>query len=166
MSSSDSSTLVHELMAREKVKELRALYGWHAARGDYEGIVQLFAPDGIFEALIFESERKVYRGHDEIRAFLKQTMYPGVVFPMIHNDIIKVIGDEAVGTCAMESRTQQPNLPIFSGYYHDRARNIGGRWMFKERRFFRYLPHFERSGLDFEGKPESGLAAQHDRKPG
>jgi hypothetical protein len=166
MSSSDNSTLVHELMAREKVKELRALYGWHAARGDYEGIVQLFAPDGIFEALIFESERKVYRGHDEIRGFLKQTMYPGVVFPMIHNDIIKVIGDEAVGTCAMESRTQQPNLPIFSGYYHDRARNIGGRWMFKERRFFRYLPHFERSGLDFEGKPESGLAAQHDRKPG
>src|SRR5882757_623586 len=121
MSIKDDSTLVRDLLARESVKELRALYGWHAARGDYEGVVQLFAPDGVFEALIFESERKIYRGRDEIRGFLKPTMYPGVVFPMIHNDIIRVSGDEAVGSCAMESRTQQPNLPVFSGYYHDKA---------------------------------------------
>jgi hypothetical protein len=164
--SNRNEEMLHELLARERIKELRALYGWHAARGDSESIVQLFAPDGVFEALIFERERKTYRGHEEIRGFLKQSVFPGVVFPMIHNDIIRVNGDEAVGSCAMESRTAQPNLPLFAGYYHDRARLIGGRWLFTERRFFRYAPQFERSGLDFEGNPETGLALQHDRKPG
>jgi hypothetical protein len=162
----DTSALLHDLMTRERIKELRALYGWHAARGDYESVVQLFAPDGIFEALIFEKERKVFLGHEEIRAFLKSSMLPGVVFPMIHNDITRVSGDEAWGTCAMEARTSLPQLPAFSGYYHDRARKLGGRWLFTERRFFRYLPQFERSGLDFEGNPEVGLAAQHERKAG
>jgi hypothetical protein len=162
----DNAARVHELLAREQLKELRALYGWHAARGDYEAVVQLFAPDGVFECLVFESERKVFRGHEEIRGFLKQSMFPGVVFPMIHNNIVRVTGDEAMGTCAMESRTPQPQLPAFSGYYHDRARNFGGRWLFTERRFFRYFPNFERSGLDFEGKPESGLATQYNRKAG
>jgi SnoaL-like domain len=157
--------MLHELLARERIKELRALYGWHAARGDYESIVQLFAPDGVFECLVFERERIVYRGHGEIRGFLKQTVFPGVVFPLIHNDIIRVKGDEAVGSCAMESRTSQPNLPQFAGYYHDKARVVDGRWLFTERKFYRYLPQFERSGLDFEGKPEQGLAMQHDRKP-
>jgi hypothetical protein len=165
-SNDDTSSLLRELIAREQIKELRALYGWHAARGDYEGIVQLFAPDALFEALIFERERKSYRGHDEIRGFLKQSVFPGVVFPLIHNDIIKVTGDEAVGSCAMESRTSQPHLPLFAGYYHDTARNFGGKWLFTERRFFRYLPQFERSGLDYHGRPETGLALQHDRKPG
>jgi SnoaL-like domain len=158
------SVLLHELIARERIKELRASYGWHAARGDYESVVQLFAPDGIFEALIFESERKVFRGHEEIRGFLKSSMFPGVVFPMIHNDITRVAGDEAWGTCAMEARTTLQQLPAFSGYYHDRARKLEGGWRFTERRFFRYLPHFERSGLDLEGRPEVGLAAQHQRK--
>jgi hypothetical protein len=162
----DNSVLLHEFMARERIKELRALYGWHAARGDYESVVQLFAPDGIFEALIFEKERKVFRGHEQIRDFLKSSMFPGVVFPMIHNDITRVSGDEAWGTCAMEARTSLQQLPAFSGYYHDRARRFAGGWMFTERRFFRYLPQFERSGLDFEGRPETGLAAQHERKRG
>ena len=167
MTTSDETlALLQELMARERIKELRASYGWHAARGDYESVVQLFAPDGIFEALIFEKERKVFRGHEEIRAFLKSSMFPGVVFPMIHNDITRVSGEEAWGTCAMEARTSLQQLPAFSGYYHDRACKFGGRWLFTERRFFRYLPHFERSGLDCEGRPETGLAAQHERKTG
>jgi SnoaL-like domain len=164
--SDDSAAQVHEILVRERMRELRSLYGWHASRGDHEAIVQLFAPDGIFECLVQERERKEFRGHREISAFLQQTMYPGVVFPMIHNDIVRVSAGEAWGTCAMESRTPHPQLPAFSGYYHDRARNFGGRWLFTERRYFRYFPQFERSGLDFEGNPEAGLATQHDRKPG
>jgi hypothetical protein len=166
MSNEADQEILHELLARERIKELWALYGWHAARGDFESIVQLFAPSGVFECLVFERERKTYRGHEEIRGFLKQSVFPGIVFPMIHNDIIRVKGGEAVASCAMESRTSHPNLPMFAGYYHDRARLIDGRWLFTERRFFRYLPQFERSGLDFEGNPEKGLALQHDRKPG
>jgi hypothetical protein len=164
--SSALETLVRELAAREQIKELRARYGWHAARGDYEGIVSLFAPNGVFECLVEEKERRQFRGHEEIRTFLQRATFPGIVFPMIHNDIISINGDQAVGSCAMESRCSAPNLPLFGGYYHDKARNFGGKWLFTERRFFRYYPQFERSGLDQIGNPEAGLAADHHRKPG
>jgi hypothetical protein len=111
-------------------------------------VVQLFAPDGIFELLASDAHRKTYRGHDEIRVFLKESLIPGVLFPMIHNHIIEVDGDEAESTCAMEARTLLPHMPIFAGYYHDRLHDFGGHWLFTERRFFLYLPQFERSGLD------------------
>jgi hypothetical protein len=39
---------------------------------------------------------------------------------------------------------------------------IAGKWLFAERRLFRYWPDFERSGLDLEGSPETGLAARRD----
>ncbi|WP_157215408.1 nuclear transport factor 2 family protein [Flavisphingomonas formosensis] len=158
------AALLHDLLAREAVRELRARYGWHAARGDYEGIVGLFAPDGLFE-LTFDGARRALRGREEIRTFLQATMVPGMVFPMIHNDIVTVDGDEAHGSCAMESRSPD-GKGGFSGYYHDKARRYDGRWLFSERRWFFYVPVFERSGLGLDGKPETGLAAIHDRKLG
>jgi len=164
MSEDRDSRLLHDLLAREAVRELRARYGWHAARGDYEAIVGLFAPDGMFEVK-YDGARRQLRGREAIRAFLQATMAPGMVFPMIHNDIVTVEGDEAYGTCAMESRSPD-GKGGFSGYYHDRARRHEGRWLFSERRWFFYVPEFERSGLGLDGLPETGLAAIHDRKLG
>jgi len=152
------------VLAREAVRELRARYGWHAARGDYEGIVGLFAPDGLFE-LSYDGARRQLHGREAIRDFLAATMVPGIVFPMIHNDIVSVDGNEAYGTCAMESRSPD-GKGGFSGYYHDKARREGDRWLFSERRWFFYVPMFERSGLGLDGAPETGLALLHDRKLG
>jgi hypothetical protein len=80
----------------------------------------------------------------------------GMVFPLIHNDIIEIRGNEAVGTCAMETRAAPgPNFSNgLAGYYHDRARNIGGQWLFTERLWYLYTPVFERSGLHFDGSSE------------
>jgi hypothetical protein len=157
--------LLRDLAAREEIKALRARYGWHAARGDYERIVALFTPTGVFE-LQMDGKRRAFRGQDEIRTFLRGSMVPGMVFPMIHNEIVVVTGDEAVGSCAMQSISPIAGNPGFSGYYHDRAVKTDGRWLFSERRYFFYAPQFERSGLGLTGEPETGLAAIHDRKVG
>jgi hypothetical protein len=154
--SEDLATRIAVLEAREHVKELRARYAWFAARGQFEGIASLFAVDGVFEAFT-GTARQRFSGQAAIREFLSRSMTSaGMVFPMIHNHIIEVRGDEAVGTCAMESRAT-PGGPYpngFAGYYHDRARRVNGRWLFTERCWYLYNPVFERSGLNMVGMPE------------
>lgn len=152
-SSSSDSKLLRELVVRETLKELRARYCWCAARGDTESMTLMFTSDGLFEFTL-NTERRQCRGHDEIRAWLEKTTLPALVFPMAHNEVFVINGDEAVGTCGMEARTNAPDVPFFSGYYHDRFRQVDGKWLFCERRFFRYWPNFEASGLDISGNPQ------------
>jgi len=143
---------IAELEAREAIKELRARYGWCAAHGDFVGVANLFTPDGVFE-LTIDGQRRRLVGRDTINAFLTPTMKPVYVIPMIHNHIIRVDGDVAYGTCAMESRVA-PNMDRgFAGYYHDRARRTADGWLFTDRRWFAYHPAFEDSGLDYYGAP-------------
>jgi ketosteroid isomerase-like protein len=130
---------------------LRASYAWEAARGNHEGIVAHFERDGVFELLV-DDRRKQLRGHDAIRAHLRATMRPQLVFPMIHNDIIRVEGGQAAGTCVMQTPIAAGEsgrqLTSLLGYYHDLARRQpDGRWLFAERRWFLYSPVFEESGF-------------------
>lgn len=147
---SDLATRIAWLEGRERVKELRAAYGWYAARGDRDGVAGLFHPDGAFE-LLYDGQRRRFEGRKAIRAFLETNMFPGMVFPLIHNDTIEIKGNVATGTCAMESRTKgtiAEKTSPFLGYYHDSAERRGdGRWLFTERRWFFYDPVFENSGL-------------------
>jgi hypothetical protein len=85
--------------------------------------------------------------------------------PLIHNHTIEVKGDEAFGTSVMEAHGPKMTPDRWSGYYHDRLRRVDGKWLFVERRWFRSWPSFERSGLDIDGTPETGLSAQHTRGP-
>jgi len=149
--SQDLEKRIAELEAREQVKELRSIYAWHAARGERDRIAALFAPDGIFEVKV-RGERILLKGPDAIQAFLETSMWPNMVFPVIHNHVIDIDGDVAVGTCVMEAFTKArvaEHFPDgFLGYYHDRAvRQPDGRWLFAERRWFTYWPEFEDSGL-------------------
>jgi len=139
------------LEAREQIKELRYTYAWYASRGQREKIAGLFMPDGIFN-LRSGDQRICLRGREEILAYLEKSMWPHMIFPILHNHVIDVDGDEAVGTCVMEARTREKIAEFFPdgflGYYHDRAvRQSDGRWLFAERRWFTYWPDFEDSGL-------------------
>lgn len=154
--SEDTDRRLAVLEAREKVKELRATYAWHAARGQREGIANLFLPDGVFEVNNGE-ERVRMTGPAEILAFLEKTMWPDMIFPIIHMHVIETDGETATGTCVMEARTK--GIPAerypngFLGYYHDRAVKIAdGSWRWAERRWFTYWPEFEDSGLPIRAK--------------
>lgn len=148
---SDLDQRIAALEAREQVKELRSSYAWYASRGQRDAVAALFAPHGVFE-LKAGGERIRLTGPQEIAAFLETSMWPDMVFPIIHNHIIDVDGDLAEGTCVMDARTKGINAEYFPdgflGYYHDRAeRQPDGRWLFTERRWFFYWPEFEDSGL-------------------
>jgi hypothetical protein len=137
----DVEKVLQDYVATKAINELRALYGWYAARGDYRGIAGLFTPDGVFEV-----SGQVCNSQTEIIAFLAKTMKPGMVAPMIHNEIVVV--DSATiahGTCAMESRPA--NGVLICGYYHDKARVHDGKWRFTSRRFFFYQPELQDSGM-------------------
>jgi hypothetical protein len=155
---------VKELLVRKAISELRSKYCWYVSRGDYERVVELYTPDGIFD-FAMDGKRVSVQGTAALRDALARTTYPGVVFPMVHNEISFVDGDKAHGVCSMEAKCTNPQLPTFSGYYHDKFRVHEGQWRFTERRFYRYFPDFERSGLDLDGTPETGLSTQHTRKP-
>jgi hypothetical protein len=151
---------LHELMVREQIGELRARYCWYVARGDYEGVIGLYTPDGVYESST-NGARQTFRGASELRERLSRTVQPGRLFPMIHAGVTVVNGNEAYGTCTMQARTANPDMPTLSGYYHDRFRVHANVWLFSERRFFTYQPTFERSGLDMIGAPDVGLSASH-----
>lgn len=140
------------LEAREAIRELRARYGWHAARGEYGMVAGLFTEDGVFEFTGLGS-RQAFSGRDAILAMLARTMTPRMVFPFIHNDIIAVDGDEATGTCTMDTNIAPGHAAGLIGYYHDRARRVDGLWRFSRRCWFLYHPTYEESGLGPDGAP-------------
>jgi hypothetical protein len=149
------------LEAREQIKELRSTYAWHAARGQREQIAALFTSQGVFE-IPAQGERRRLQGRESILAYLQTSMWPDMIFPIIHNHVIDVRGDVAVGTCVMEAFTKSrvaEHFPDgFLGYYHDRlARQADGRWLFTERRWFTYWPQFEDSGLPVRPEHEPPL---------
>jgi hypothetical protein len=155
---------VRELLVCQAISILRSKYCWYISRGDYEKMVELYTPDGGFEYEM-DGKRVYHKGTAALRECLAHTTYPGFVFPMIHNEVTFVNGDEAHGVCSMEAKSTSRDMPFFSGYYHDKFRVHAGAWRFSERRFFRYFPVFERSGLDVDGMPETGLSTRHKRLP-
>jgi hypothetical protein len=162
MDEMDPARLAVEVLAREHMRELRASYCWYVCRGDYQRIAELYTPDGIFE---FEQNgrRHALKGTQALLEGLKERIRPGEIFPNVHNHTIVIRSPtEAIGSCTMQAHTTTPDRPSFGGYYHDFFRRHAGKWLFAERRFFRYWPDLERSGLDMEGSPETGLSARHD----
>lgn len=132
------------LESREQIKELRAQYAWHAARGKIKEVVALFTEDAIFESWA-KDQRHFIRGRTELEALMMAAdmKRPCTVVPLIHNDIIEIDGDHASGTCVMQTPVGPDGTDGFTGYYHDVMRREQGRWLFSERRFYLYLPFYE-----------------------
>jgi hypothetical protein len=62
---------------------------------------------------------------------------------MIHNHVISISGDEAIGVCSNELRmTENGRSMIGSGYYQDSYRRENGRWKFvlRDMTFIHWVP--------------------------
>ena len=151
---------LYQLLAAEQIRELRAKYCWYVAHRQFDKLVGLFTPDGLFQ---FTQDGKTtdVKGRD---ALLKVYVNTSPTYPATHNHTVVVTSEnEAYGTCTMNARAVA-EVPEFGGYYHDKYQRIDGTWYFTERLWFRSWPGpFERSGLDMDGNSESGLSADHDR---
>ena len=142
---------VAEILAREEIKELRIRYCWHVTRSEGEQLAALYVPDGLFEVHNGGSPIR-FEGRAAIADGINRTPR-GTIFPLIHNQTVRLNGAEATGTAVMIAEAPTLNPARWSGYYHDRFRKTDGQWLFVERRWFRYWPTFESSGLDINGNP-------------
>lgn len=122
------------LLARESIRELRSRYSLHAGQGDWRGIADLFADDGVFDTVRPNGERMLWHGRAVIFENLQARNVS--VLPMISNEIIEIDGDTAVGSCTMMTPTSpDPSSRGFMGQYHDEMRREQGKWLFTLRRF-------------------------------
>jgi hypothetical protein len=138
---------VDALESYNEITELRSKYCWHAARGDIPPIVELFTEDLEFVSPADgQGNRHTVHGRKELLPyFVAGIGKPGLVVPLIVNHVVVVNGDEATGTCAMES----PVTPLPGGqvggppmvyYYYDRFKRVNGRWYFSYRKLSLYRP--------------------------
>ncbi len=133
--------LLQELSDREAIRDLPVRYCDCVWRNDLDGIVNLFAEDGVFVVKGREREA-VMRGRSELRKMYEQALGDANPRPYIHNHVVELRGGgRAVGRCYVELRSFARDMEwIGSGYYEDEYAKIGGQWKFASRRFVRVGP--------------------------
>jgi hypothetical protein len=125
---------VEELTSREEIRELRARYSFHARQADWRSIADLFTEDGVFDSVRPNGEHMLWTGRETIYENLKARNVP--VLPMISNEIMRLDGDMAEGTCSMMTTiSPDPTSNGFIGQYYDEMRRVDGKWLFSLRRF-------------------------------
>ena len=130
-----------DIEVRNAISELRAAYCWHTVRAARLPLVELFTEDAIFENTRNASAAPVrIVGREALLAFFTR-MTPARRVPLVMNEVIRVQGDRAEGTCAMMSLGEDS----FCGHYIDDFRKVGDRWLFAHRRFFPYWPDYRPS---------------------
>jgi len=132
---------VHDVVARDAIRELTAEYCRQVIRGDTEGMVALFTDDASllthFPAGSSQGDVES-QGRTELLEVYKDLGAMSLK-PFIHNHIIEVNGDRANGFCSVEIRlTQDGEAYTGAGHYEDEYRRIGGGWKFQRRELFVY----------------------------
>ena len=122
-----------ELLDREELRELIATYAHRAAQG--VSMADLFTDDGAMLMRLPGQPPTEARGRAAIdQRFRNRTDALLRPLPMIHNNLVRIDGDQAEGICSIELRvTQHGQSMIGSGYYKDRMRRENGTWKFVER---------------------------------
>ena len=152
--SKSTEQIVTELADREAIRELPQRYCDCVWRGEVEGIVNLFADDGVFK-VVGSNQEITNKG----RAELLKTYKAGLALsprPYIHNHVIELTGaNRASGRCYVELRDASDNLNwLGTGYYDDEYIKVGDAWKFQSRRA---------QMVHLEPKMRAGLARLQDK---
>ena len=134
---------IQELVDREQIRELIARYAQRVAHGLSNA--DLFTEDGVFVTRYPDGKVSESRGR---AAIARRWGGPPAAnadpsLPMIHNNIVRINGDEATGICSNELRmTENGKSMIGSGYYLDQMRRENGRWRFvvRDMHFIHWVP--------------------------
>lgn len=127
--------------ARTAISELRSAYCWYTTRGNREEVVKLFTVDGVFQnARNSQASPHGVKGTDALLAYFERVR-PGRRVPMVTNEVTRIDGDSAQGTCVMQALGEEN----FCGHYVDDFRKVDGRWLFQTRRYYPYWPSYKPS---------------------
>lgn len=126
---------VQELADREEIKELVSRYAQCITRR--LPIAGMFTDDGAFILRLPGSSVEETRGRPELIKLYAMNR-PAINMPALHNHVISISGDEAIGTSWIElymtdDTKADKRTYAGSGYYADRLRRENGRWKFAVR---------------------------------
>jgi hypothetical protein len=126
---------VTELADRDQIRELPQRYCDCVWRGDVDGIVKLFADDGVF-TIVGNQRETTNKGKAELLKSYKAGLENLTPRPYIHNHVIELKGGgRATGRCYVELRDASNKLSwLGTGYYHDEYVKVGDDWKFQSRR--------------------------------
>jgi hypothetical protein len=127
--------IVTELADRDAIRELPQRYCDCVWRGDVDGLVGLFADDGVF-TMIGNNKETTNKGRAELQKTYKAGLASLTPRPYIHNHVIELTGNgRATGRCYVELRDASNNLSwLGTGYYNDEYIKVGDTWKFQSRR--------------------------------
>jgi hypothetical protein len=125
---------LRELCDREEIRELVSRYAQQVSRR--QSPAHLFTDDGALVVRMPGFPVQEIRGKAALEQMFHSTgSRPSLSMPAVHNHVISIDGDEAVGTSWIELHVTDENAPdgrafAGSGYYEDRLRRVDGRWRF------------------------------------
>ena len=118
-------------LAEEKVRRTIARFCHLTDTGDFDNWVRLFTEDGCFVLM-----DKVYRGRDELRAFIEEDQPPELRGMHLTTDsVIEISDDEArvVSNFLFVAAGRTANVVVVTGRYHDILVPAGEDWLFARR---------------------------------
>lgn len=121
---------VQRLEDLETIRQLDATYCRLLDSGEWDGLVDLFAPDGEFLGL----DR--VRGHDELRNFFSTLAEGGLTayWHYVTNHEITLDGDTAEVRSALWQPCVQDGVPhVAAGAYYDQLVRLDGRWRYRSK---------------------------------
>ena len=137
----------------EAIRQLTIMYAYHIDRFELEPLVELFAPDALWDA---ESiGLGTFQGHDSIREFFAHDFVTAAAhMHLITNQVVtRLDGDEAEGFCYFFGKGQLKaggNMTA-GGRYDDFYVHANGRWRLQRRKLIALIPP-ELEGLAMEDR--------------
>jgi hypothetical protein len=133
---------VQELIDREELRELISRYAHCVAHG--VSVADLYTDDGVYILRIPGRPAQEQHGRDQlVKHYAQLEVLSDPPLPMIHNYLLTISGDGAVGICSNEVRmVEKGQSMIGSGYYQDKFRRENGRWKFvvRDATFIHWVP--------------------------
>lgn len=125
---------VRKLESLADIKNLRSRYCYLLDAGDTDAWLSLFTEDA---AIVSESPRGGYHGHDELSEMITQIHDDEdrrLTKHVVYNPVIDISGDHATGRWSFEALIQYEDGTMLDiiGEYDERYRLVDDEWKFTE----------------------------------
>jgi hypothetical protein len=127
---------------RIAIHDLVAEYSWRCDTGNFDGIAELFAEDGVWDEQVLGAPR--CEGREAIHGLFHALNDADIPFAehIISNERVTA-GDEhsATGTCHLRTGGAVNGTPLdVHGYYADTYVKVDGTWLFASRTLHGFTP--------------------------
>lgn len=121
---------VRDLADREAIRDLANRYAHFVWQGDVDGVASLFTEDG----QMITPDLPPLESREAIRSAYTKIFAESDLLPFVHQHIIDIDGDTAVGWVYLDLRHTLDERPVIgAGFYRDDYRRVDGKWKIAKR---------------------------------